>query len=239
ELPVMANGGLTAPIMIDLDELKENSTKALQKMQEKLLAENKHPSLQIETLSDYNTVMNGVKHAVKTLDAKLIIMGITGSSAIEQSLIGSNTIDVAKEANVPVIIIPPNAVFRSIQNTFLACSLQGLNENLPHTNIVDFLQKSKSNFGIVHIEKDLNKKYNDQDFLNTTVDSLFKMFNTKHQVVYNPDFVEGINHFIDNNKVDLLIVIPKKHGFFDRLFNKSHTKMLAFHSHVPLMVIHD
>jgi hypothetical protein len=39
--------------------------------------------------------------------------------------------------------------------------------------------------------------------------------------------------------VDLIITIPKKMGWFDSLFRRSHTKMLAFHSHVPLMVVHE
>lgn len=239
EMPVMANGGLTAPIMIDLEEMKTNSTKALEIMQQKLIAENNPSSIKISFLNNYNTVINGINAAVKSINAQLIVMGITGGSSIEQSLIGSNTIDVAKEANTPLIIVPPKANFTTINSTFLACSLQNINDSLPHQSIHDFLSKSKSNFGIVHIEKDTNKTFSNIEFSNTTIDNLFKAFNVKHHIVYNEDFIEGINHFTDSNQVDLLIIIPKKHGFFDRLFNKSHTKMLAFHSHVPLMVVHN
>jgi nucleotide-binding universal stress UspA family protein len=239
EMPVMANGGLTAPIIIDLEEIETNSTKALEIMQQKLVAENNNSTIKISTLNNYNTVVNGIKAAAKTLQAQLIIMGITGGSSLEQSLIGSNTIDVAKEANIPLIIVPPKAEFTIIKNTYLACSLQNMNDSIPFQGIHQFLNQSKSNFGIVHIEKDTNKTVSDSDFSNSTLDKLFSSFNVKHHIMYNEEFVEGINQFTDSNQVDLLIIIPKKHGFFDRLFNKSHTKMLAFHSHVPLMVIHN
>lgn len=239
ELPVMANGGLTAPIVIDIEEIKSNSSKALQTMQEKLKAEFNNLSVAIETLNNYNTVLNGIKEAVTELKVHLIIMGITGGSSIEQSLIGSNTIDVSRESKVPVIIVPPKAVFKQIQNTYLAYGLQYINESLPAKPITDFLFTAKSNFGILHVEKDASKKYTDNDFSGKPVNTAFAAFKPKHHIIYHTDFVEGVNNFTDNNLIDLLIIIPKKHGFFDRLFNKSHTKMLAFHSHVPIMVVHE
>ncbi|MCU0321134.1 MAG: universal stress protein [Chitinophagaceae bacterium] len=48
-----------------------------------------------------------------------------------------------------------------------------------------------------------------------------------------------INEFADANSTDIVIVIPQKHGLFESIFTKSHTKQLAFHSHIPIMVVHD
>ena len=68
---------------------------------------------------------------------------------------------------------------------------------------------------------------------------LLQGYNPEYFFVNNASFIDGINDFVDSKNVDLIVTIPKKHGWFDSLFTKSHTKILAFHSHVPLMVIHD
>jgi nucleotide-binding universal stress UspA family protein len=49
--------------------------------------------------------------------------------------------------------------------------------------------------------------------------------------------VNGINQFVDEQQVDLVITVPKEHNFFAQLFSSSHTKKLAFHSHVPILVL--
>jgi hypothetical protein len=54
----------------------------------------------------------------------------------------------------------------------------------------------------------------------------------------NEDPDEGIMDFADKNQIDLLVVLPKHHGFIGNLFHKSHTKQLVLHSHVPVMAIH-
>ena len=51
-------------------------------------------------------------------------------------------------------------------------------------------------------------------------------------------FTTSINQFAEEHAVDLIITIPKHHGLLDSLFTTSHTTKLAFHSHLPLMVIH-
>ena len=51
--------------------------------------------------------------------------------------------------------------------------------------------------------------------------------------------VKGINDFVTEHQINLVITIPKKHGLFDRLFKRSHTKHLAFHTHIPIMCIHE
>ena len=59
-----------------------------------------------------------------------------------------------------------------------------------------------------------------------------------HEVITANNGRDAIQLFTDN-QVDLVITIAKKQGFFGSLFTESHTKQLAFHSKVPVMVIHE
>jgi nucleotide-binding universal stress UspA family protein len=49
---------------------------------------------------------------------------------------------------------------------------------------------------------------------------------------------EGIINFAEKNLIDLLVVLPKRHGLLEKLVLKSHSKQLVLHSHVPVMSLH-
>ena len=52
------------------------------------------------------------------------------------------------------------------------------------------------------------------------------------------DFLEGIDRFVESKDIDAIITVPRKHSFLSQLFKTTHTKKLAYHSHVPIIAIH-
>jgi nucleotide-binding universal stress UspA family protein len=50
---------------------------------------------------------------------------------------------------------------------------------------------------------------------------------------------EAINQFAHDKKVELIIVIHKGQKLFSKLFVKSHTKKLAYHSSIPVLALHE
>jgi len=64
---------------------------------------------------------------------------------------------------------------------------------------------------------------------------------------YNPefyfirmyDFQDSIGSFATDRDVDLILTIPKKHHFLTGFFKTSHTKKLAYHSHVPILAVQE
>jgi hypothetical protein len=60
-----------------------------------------------------------------------------------------------------------------------------------------------------------------------------------YDYIEHPDVVEGIHQFAETKGFDLLLTIPKKHKLLSGLFEKSHTRELVFHSHIPIMCLHE
>src|ERR1043165_7396597 len=56
-------------------------------------------------------------------EADLIIMGITGRSALSQLFIGSNTLKMVEKKVCPVLIIPPNAEYKDVKNVLLTSDM--------------------------------------------------------------------------------------------------------------------
>ena len=63
--------------------------------------------------------VDGLEKAARHRRADLVIMGITGKSAIAQVLFGSNTLKMAERKVCPVMIVPASAPFSPLENVML------------------------------------------------------------------------------------------------------------------------
>ena len=222
-----------------ITEYKTISEEGLVKMKNALQAE-MPSSMQLDYESDYNIITNGIESAAEKYDAELIVMGITGTeSSLEEALIGSNAFDVSKHSKIPVIIVPSGVKYAGIHKVLLALDFKKAAETTPVSEIKKLLDATNAQLDVVHVEGNANDSEaffsNEKDILN----SLFSNYNPQYHFIKGESFTDAVNSFADENKADLIIVIPKRHGFFENLFKRSHTKALVFHSHIPVMAIHE
>jgi nucleotide-binding universal stress UspA family protein len=166
-------------------------------------------------------------------------MGITGTSKLEEVLIGSTATSVIKHTTTPVIVVPENATYTTIGNIMLATDYKKVAETTPVEPIKEILEATGAKLHIVNVYEGGEAIPTDKAYQQELLHSMLKDFNPEFHYESNDDFIEGINDFVDTHAIDLIITIPRKHGFFEGLFKESHTKKLAFHSHVPLMYIHE
>jgi len=222
-----------------ITEYKTISEEGLAKMKNMLQAE-MPSSIQLDYESDYNIITNGIEIAAEKYNAEFIVMGITGTeSSLEEALIGSNAFDVSKHSKIPVIIVPSGVKYAGFHKVLLALDFKKAAETTPVSEIKKLLDATNAQLDVVHVEaseNDTEAVYdNEKDILN----SLFSNYNLQYHFISGASFTDAVNSFADENKADLIIVIPKRHGFFDNIFKRSHTKALVFHSHIPVMAIHE
>ncbi len=222
---------------INIADLEKNSKVNLEKFREEL-ASISDKNIEFVTISDYAVITVDINEVCEENDVDLLVMGVTGGGKLEETLIGSFAVDVSLKSEVPVIIVPPGATFTEIKEVMLAYNSTKLTETIPVEIIKQLLDKTYAKLFVVNIDR--NTKHTNADKLSESniLDTLLSSYNPQYELIEDDDFVEGINRVALEKEVDLIITIPKKMGWFDGLFKRSHTKMLAFHSHVPLMVVH-
>lgn len=236
QAPITADPSMPAVQLFDIDILKKTSKEGLEEFRAQLQAACHKPML-FETKAEFQLLTSGVEQLCKDEQIDAIVMGIRGGSKIEEALIGSNTVSVAKHVTVPVFIIPQHASYQSIRQVVLACDFKKVVNTMPVSSIRNLLDITRAKLHILNVSEKQTKA--DDDFESLMLDTLFQGYQPEYHFIHDTHFADAINHFADANSIDLIVTIPKKHGLFEGLFRKSHTKALAFHSHVPLMVIHE
>lgn len=197
--------------------------------------------VEIQTVTDHgSSVVDTIERYVRHHGIDMVIMGITGASRLEQIFMGSNTLKVVDLGLCPVMIIPPDARYVEIREVGLTSDFKEVAATTPFAPIKELLDLFKPTLYIINVDTEhyveITEEYKAEK----------KVFDT-HLVKYNPqyafirlyDFLDAINQFAKDREIDFIITIPRKHSFLGGLFRSSTTQKMAYHSHVPIVAIHE
>jgi nucleotide-binding universal stress UspA family protein len=194
-------------------------------------------SIEIVAISDFGFLQERISDIATDVEADMIVMGITGGGKLEEVLIGSNTTHIINHVDVPVLIVPPNASWQPINNIGWACDYKEVMKTTPAQAIKQVLMQLHANLVVVHNDPD-PKAFNPEVYHNNVVvGELFEHMKPTFVVVEGEAFTDAMDNFIAQQHIDMMLVIPKKHGWLESIFRRSHTTRLAFHTHIPLLCI--
>jgi nucleotide-binding universal stress UspA family protein len=185
-------------------------------------------------------LIDEINRVVRHRHAELVVMGITGKSGLEQVFMGSNTLKLVDKNVCPVLIIPPAAKFNGIKNVALTSDFKNVRITTPSVPIKSLLQTFQPALHIVNVDNQhyvsLTEEYQREKSI---MQEMFTNSNPEFYFIGMNDFFEAIEQFIKDKNIDVLITIPRQHSFLSGIFKTQHTKKLVYHSHVPILAVHE
>ena len=182
----------------------------------------------VETLCDY-ALGNSID---------MVIMGITGSSRLTQVFMGTNTLNVIRHLDIPVMIIPAQARYTGLKKVVFTSDFKDVARTTPFTSLKKILDIFKPELQILNVDSEhyveLTPEYKIE---REAMEDKLGSYNPEFSFLRSYDFLEGISSFVDTKNMDAIITVPRKHGFLSQLFKTSHTKKLAYHSSVPIIAV--
>lgn len=190
---------------------------------------------------DYKILQGSVASAVTSFAFQegydLIVMGTQGASGIKKALIGSNTGHVIKESKVPVLAVPANASLERMDQIAVALELEKEDERY-FKDIFKLTKEMNLRYTFFHVEleESFEKKIEFKG-LEAYLKERYPDLDLNFQLVLASGLDEGISTFLNIHPSTILTMISKSKNFFEYLFNKSHSLQMAYHTHVPLLVV--
>jgi nucleotide-binding universal stress UspA family protein len=185
-------------------------------------------------------LIDNISRMAHTTRATLIVMGITGKSSIRQAMFGSNVLKLIDKNLYPVMIIPPDAKYKGMVNAAFASDFKNIEDTTPSDLINAVLEIFNPKLHIVHVNKDVYVSlpaYLEEG--KTVFKNMFKQFTTEFYFLTLSDFFDAIDNFVKDYDIDLLITVPKHQSNSTSIFKTTHTKRLAYHSHIPILAAHE
>jgi nucleotide-binding universal stress UspA family protein len=90
---------------------------------------------------------------------------------------------------------------------------------------------------IVHVyNPEKTKLFTDKTVVHA-IESVFADKDIRFHYINNPVVEEGLDNFIKDMDIDILITASNRKTFWDKLFGTHFSKKIAIHTHIPLLVI--
>lgn len=215
------------------DKMTENAVEDCAKLIIEINSENKGKiditSHVIKGFPVESVVTNYAQHN----DIDLIVMGTKGATGLKKIILGSNTAAVIDKSRIPVIAVPEFARFTSLKDIVYATDIDNLKDELK--TVVSFAKSFNAVVHILHIAPATGGSKLD---IKEIVAKLTKAMDYKKitfTVSLHDDAAEGIDEYVIKHKTDMLAMFTHELTFFEKLFDKSITRQMAFIGNVPLL----
>jgi nucleotide-binding universal stress UspA family protein len=168
----------------------------------------------------------------RRLRSGLLVMGTRGASGLTKAVLGSNTNSVIEVSHVPVLAVPEKADFKGFRNVVYASDLRNLEDELEI--LIRYIEKFGSTIHLIHIVQPGKQV----DVIEARIEEVLRQFSYKNiitLVLVDNDIDSALDHYVEVSKADVLAMFTHEISFYEKLFDRSMTRKMAFHSRVPLL----
>ncbi|MEO6549061.1 MAG: universal stress protein [Ferruginibacter sp.] len=196
-------------------------------------------AITINTKAEMNVLQLGLDNFCDAIKPDMVVMGLSGKKTLTRLIVGSNTIKTVFNLIYPILIVPPKAAFIPVKKIGFACDYRQVEERTPVTFLKRIVKDFHAELHVLNVDHTNKKTVAENLSESHVIYDLLRDTKAEFHSIDAGEITDGINWFIDHPKLDWLVIIPKKHRLLDKLFKRSHTKELVYHTHIPLLCIHE
>nr|WKN35675.1 universal stress protein [Tunicatimonas sp. TK19036] len=229
-IPAVAASDMYVPVDLQA-QCEENAHQKFNLIKKTLPALQEHNVRFVVSYGDLVTEMNKL---IDQEQINLVVVGNQGSGFLT-NILGSNTVKVIQHAHCPVLSVPAKAVFRPFRRLALAVDLK--NTAIDPINLTsDIARAFNARVDLIHISDAPVPVDTEQmtKLLDSALDEIVHHFFHVHSA----DIEQGIERHLEGNNNDLIVLLPREHAFFDRVFQRSISQRIAYQNKIPLLTIH-
>ncbi|GAB3742068.1 universal stress protein [Spirosoma lituiforme] len=164
--------------------------------------------------------------------ADLLVMGLVGDEPLKAHQLGSFATDMIPYTQVPLLLVPPGAVFQKPQNMVLAIDLSDPVDAVSIDMALGFAQRLQASVDVVCIEDEPDEL---QQRAALHIRHLLR--NQPHTFSFLPgyDVALALEDYLDQHKADLIILLPKPHSRLRTWLLESNTQEVARLTTIPVL----
>ncbi|MBD2756529.1 universal stress protein [Spirosoma validum] len=164
--------------------------------------------------------------------ADLLVMGLVGDEPIKARQVGSLATDMIPNTQVPMLLVPPGAVFQKPQNMVLAIDLSSPIDAVSIDMALGFAQRLHVSLDVVCLD---DKPGELQQNAARHIRNLLR--NQPHTFSFLPgyDVALALEDYLAHHKADIIILLPKPHSRLRTWLLESNTQEVARLATIPVL----
>ncbi|MGB0869578.1 MAG: universal stress protein [Flavobacteriales bacterium] len=228
QMPHVRSGSFSSSL---IEIIRKDSHSKMEMLEKEI--KTKHPELSATYKCILGDPIQMIDEIAEGITADLIVMGTHGASGIEEVLMGSNTQAVIKHSNTPVLAIPKNTDLDGIKNLAFASDLNFENSNKAIETIKSLCNTYNQELKVIHFAEFLDDTEEGEETLHHVLKDVKHSFMEQ----MTTSIEKGLEEYIKYEDIHLMMMIHRKHSFWERLFTSSNSEKRAMHTKIPLLIL--
>jgi Universal stress protein family len=168
----------------------------------------------------------------------LIVMGTTGGSNFSKRFFGSNTSNLIKRIEIPILAVPSGAKWQGWNHTLLAADFIPIKTGSCYQRLKKLTNGMPVHVEILHVITSQEPLTDYARFESEMIDSV-KSENLQFHYQPGESVVDGILHYTKDHPCDVIVMLKRKHGFLEQLFVESATRKMTLHTKNPILILQE
>lgn len=219
---------------IATSKISKTSNEQLQIIKKDIITISPNPRHKFHTISANNLLLDEADRIVDQENIDIVVMGTKGKTNDKKLTFGSNTLQVLKYVQCPVLAIPENYAYIQPKHILfptnfmipykrrelkLVCEIAA-----PFRATIDVLYISKSDK--LSRRQQENKAFLKEELCKNTIN--FKIENSKH-------LINSIYKYIREKDIDMLVMVNTEHSFLENIVFQSPLDELSLNLDIPFL----
>lgn len=180
--------------------------------------------------------MESIQDQIREEKPALLVMGISGDYEELWSW-DSIVLSALRDLPVPVLTVPKQVTYRPLRRIAYACNFHNVSPHTPVEGVREVVRLTGAQLHVVHVQSPATHGAGEEGA--HLLESAFGGLDVAYHTLQDKQVVDAIAHYLEDEQMDLLLVVPKRHGIWADLFHKSNTKALARLNRVPVLALRE
>ena len=232
-IPIVFNDLPVPSPLIDAESIAaESMKKLLNNYQEN------YPQISFKSNITYGNLVDAIEdYAEENSGPEMVIAG-NGYNNENHAWLDSTLLQVLRYTKFPVLAVPAGTSYTQVRKICFSYDNKYAGSDVALIKLREISLMLQAELHVLNINNDAMTKENSNAISEITQEVL-QPANPVYHVFYEHDIDAAVQDFAAGHQIDWLVVMPRKHSFFENLFHKSHTKVIVNDSHIPLLALHE
>ncbi len=194
----------------------------------------------LEILIAENSIASqGILEKAEEINPDLILVGMKGSSAVREFLIGSTASGLIEKSEFPVMTVPTDFRYDQFRSIVYATAFEEA-DIIAIQKILDFAKMFNASLKLIHIStKDEYAGEDQLHWFEEMLEAKVDYKDLKIDLKTSEDIFQALNDYLDKEKPDMMVMLEREgHHLISNLWHRDLVKRMKLQLDIPLMSFH-
>lgn len=217
-------------------KIKKNTEEKLGKLKNQILELSPNPRHTFHTVPAFGLLIDEVNDLAERENADLIVTSTRGVTDNRKLTFGSNTLQIIKYVQCPVLSIPVNYQFHDLKRILFPSNFM-LPYQRRELKLVGNLARSLCvEIHLLYVSKFPQESIRQKNYKQMVLDQFYDVKVIDHYEEMD-DKAEAIEKLIPQLNIDLLILVNSRHSYLENLLYTSTIDKIGFAPRIPFLVL--